>query len=266
MEDYASHTLKSASFSTPVTLVGFDTLPEVGAEFQTFKNKREAETARGEITTAREIPTVGVSSASRYLLPVIVRADASGSLEAIAHEIVKIGDEHAGVSIVLSGIGNISENDVKTAMAGSTQALLIGFNVTIDPVAEALARQHAVPIETFAIIYKLTEHLEERLAALKPSRTVEVVSGVARILRRFSSQHNVHVVGGSVSEGILEVHKDVRINRRKIMIGKGEIINIQINKQNASKVEAGNEFGAQIEATFEIAEGDTLEYITTKKE
>lgn len=267
MEDFARKPMKSAMFSTPVTLVGFDTLPEVGAGFSSFKNKRDAEEARGEIAQRRDIPApIAVSTAHKFILPVIVRADASGSLEAIEHELSNIGDEHAGVSIVLSGIGNISENDVKSAMAGTSHAVLVGFNVYADPIAEALARQHALPIETFNIIYKLTEHLEERLAALKPSRTVEVVAGVARILRRFSSQHDVHVVGGSVSEGVLEVKGTVRVSRRRIVIGTGKIINIQTNKQNVSKVEAGSEFGAQIEANFEIAEGDTIEYITTKTE
>ena len=112
-----------------------------------------------------------------------------------------IGDEHARVSIVQSGIGNISENDVKAAMAGTTHAILIGFDVTVDPIAEALALQHGVAIVTFNIIYKLTEHLEERLATLKPKRVIEEIAGRARVIKQFSSQKEIHVVGGGVTEG-----------------------------------------------------------------
>jgi translation initiation factor IF-2 len=263
MEDHLGKSLRSATFSTPITLTGFDELPAVGETFLSYKNKKEAETARELLAAApHEAPTESHLGSSKYYLPVIIRADASGSLEAIAHEALKIGDEHAGVSVVLSGIGNISENDVKAAMAGASHAILIGFNVKVDSIAEALALQHGVTIETFNIIYKLTEHLEERLATLKPKRTIEEISGRARVIKQFNSQKEIHVVGGGVTEGFLSKGGIVRIIRRKVVIGTGKILNMQANKQNVSRVEATSEFGTQIEAKFEIAEGDILEQFT----
>ncbi len=261
MEDHAGKSLKSATFSTPITLTGFDELPAVGETFMAYQNKRAAEAARELLASApHEAPTESHLGSARFYLPVIIRADASGSLEAIEHEAAKIGDEHAAVSIVQSGIGNLSENDVKAAMAGATHAVLIGFNVKVDPIAEALALQHAVAIETFDIIYKLTEHLDERLAALKPKRTVEEIAGRARVIKNFSTQKEIHVVGGGVTEGYLEKGGTVRIIRRKVVIGTGKILNMQANKQNVARVEATSEFGSQIEAKFEIAEGDILEH------
>ena len=261
MEDHAGKSLRSATFSSPVTLTGFDELPAVGETFRAYKNKREAEAAREELAAApHEAPTPSHLGSDRYYLPVIIRADASGSLEAISHEAAKIGDEHAAVSIVLSGIGNISENDVKAAMAGATHAVLIGFNVTVDPIAYALAQQHGVVIETFDIIYKLTEHLEERLAVMKPKRIVEEIAGRARVIKQFSSQKEIHVVGGGITEGYLAKGGTVRIIRRKVVIGTGKVLNLQANKQNVARVEATSEFGSQIEAKFEIAEGDILEH------
>ncbi len=265
MEDHAGKTLKTASFSTPVTLVGFDELPAVGETFHAYGNKREAEHARESLAaaprSAGSIASVAAHNSDFFYLPVIIRADASGSLEAIEHETSKIGDDHAAVSIVQSGIGNISENDVKAAMAGATHAVLIGFNVTVDPIAEALALQHGVAIVTFNIIYKLTEHLEERLATLKPKRTIEEIAGRARVIKQFSSQKEIHVVGGGVTEGYIGKGGTVRIIRRKLPIGMGKVLNMQANKQNVSRVEATSEFGAQIEAKFEIAEGDIIEQI-----
>jgi len=88
-------------------------------------------------------------------MPVIVRADTSGSLEAIELEAARIGDEHAKVSIVQSGIGNISENDVKAAISSAIPTTIIGFNVGTDSIANDHARQSSIRIETFNIIYKL---------------------------------------------------------------------------------------------------------------
>ena len=265
MEDHAGKSLKSATFSTPITLVGFDELPAVGETFHAYKNKHDAEHVREGLAAAPHSTgaTSGVATygSDTFYLPVIIRADASGSLEAIEHEASKIGDERARVSIVQSGIGNISENDVKAAMAGASHAILIGFDVSTDPIAEALALQHGVAIVTFNIIYKLTEHLEERLATLKPKRVIEEIAGRARVIKQFSSQKEIHVVGGGVTEGFFAKGGTVRVIRRKLPIGTGKVLNMQSNKQNVTRVEATSEFGAQIESKFEIAEGDILEYV-----
>jgi translation initiation factor IF-2 len=198
-----------------------------------------------------------------FMMPLIIRADAHGSLEAIEHEVAKLGDEHARVVIVQSGVGNVSENDVKAALAGTAAASIIGFNVGVDPIAETLARERGVHIETFDIIYKLTEKLEELLRGAAPKRAVEEIVGRAKVLKQFSNRKEEHVVGGKVSEGHLAKRASVRVVRRGTVIGIGKIKNIQTNKQNVDRVEHESEFGAQITAPFEIAQGDTLECFTT---
>ncbi len=264
MENHQGKTLKQASFSTPISLIGFDALPGVGETFCSFKNKKEAEAARSAMPAESATTFSQETVEGRYYMPVIVRADVTGSLEAILQEIARIGDEHARITIVQSGIGNISEGDVKTALAGAAHATLIGFNVGIDSVAETLARERGVTFEPFNIIYKLTEHLEELLKASQPKRVVEEVIGKARILKVFSSRKQEHVIGASVSEGRIQKNGIVRILRRKAPLGEGVIINVQTNKQNVDKVEAGSEFGAQLEADFEPAEGDIIECIERK--
>ena len=176
----------------------------------------------------------------------------------------KLGNEHIGVQIIQSGIGNVSENDVKAIVASAeSPAVLVGFNVHIDAIAESLARTHNVKVELFTIIYKLTEYLEESMKTMAPRRTVEEVLGRARVIRQFSSQQGEHVIGGAVTEGYLQRKGNVRVFRRKIEIGTGKIKNIQANKQNVDRIEVEREFGAQIEANFEITEGDILEYFTS---
>lgn len=267
MEDHLGASLKKATFSTPVTLVGFDELPEVGATF-TSSGKREAEAARAILASApKEAPAATTANdAEKFYLPVIVRADTTGSLEAILRETAKLGDEFSRASIVQSGVGTVSEGDVKTAIAGTIPGIVIGFNVGIDSRAESLARQHGIMIESFNIIYKLTEKVEELLQGARPKRKVEEIIGRAKVLKQFSSRKTEHVIGGKVLEGFMENNADVRIMRRGAFIADGAFINIQTNKQNVNRVEEGTEFGAQIEAQQEIAEGDTLECFRTHTE
>ena len=176
------------------------------------------------------------------------------------------GDQHAHVSIVQSGIGNISENDVKAALSGTIPAVVIGFNVSIERTAEALALQHGIQILTFDIIYKLTEHVEELLRTSTPKRAVEEILGRAKVLKQFGNTKNERVVGGKVVEGHMAKNAAVRVVRREALMGVGKIRNLQTNKQNVDRVDAGTEFGAQIVAPFEIAQGDALEcFITVTK-
>ncbi len=257
MEDHLGKTLKKASFSTPVTLIGFDELPEAGAAFSAYKNKKEAEAAR------QALPPIAAHAAysdERFCMPIIVKADAAGSLEAIAHEVARIGNEHAMARIVHSGIGTVSEVDVKTAIAsGKTAATIIAFNVGIDSAAREHARQFTVPIEQFDIIYKMTERIEELLSHAAPTRTVEEKVGRAKVVKVFSARKDLYVLGGSVGDGRIERNAPVRVTRRLVEVGVGKIKNLQSHKQNVERIEEGGDFGAEIEASFVIAEGDILE-------
>jgi translation initiation factor IF-2 len=267
MENHAGKQIREATFSSPVQLIGFDELPEVGTEFKTFAKKRDAETAQ-KLARMAAAPTRKENAVAEedaiFRMPVIIRADTTGSLEAIMLEVSKLGDEHSAVAIVQSGIGNISESDVKAAVSSHIPTAVIGFNVGVDGIAEALAQRDAITVETFDIIYKLTERLEELLTQTRPKREIERIVGRAKVLKQFSSRKDEHVVGGSVAEGYLERKAAVRVIRRGAAIGIGKIKNIQSNKQNVDRVETGSEFGAQIEAPFEVAQGDTLEgFVTT---
>ena len=264
MENTLGKKITEASFSVPVQLVGFDELPEAGAPFRALTSKKEAETARPPISRApASVKAIESEESEHFVMPLIVRADTAGSLEAIAHEVQKLGDEHSSIRIVQSGIGNITENDTKAALAGSVKATVIGFNVTVDGIANDHARQHGIRIETFEVIYQLTARLEELLRETRPKRTVEETLGRAKILKQFSSRKDMHIVGGSVAEGYLARNTTVRVIRRGTVIGVGKIKNIQSHKEDVERVETGSEFGAQINSLFEIAQGDTLECFAT---
>lgn len=265
MENHLGKTIKEASFATPVTLVGFDELPAVGETFTSYRNKKEADDARNAIAKTAPVVSAATTTPAEdcFYLPLIVRADTTGSLEAIISETMKLGDEHKRITIVYSGIGNITEGDIKTALAGMHKGVVIGFNVGTERLAEALARQNGVQCENFNIIYKLTERLEEVLKESAPKRTIEEVKGRAKILKQFSHQKELTTVGGKVAEGFIEKKGRVRISRRNTVIGSGKIVSVQTNKQNVDRVENEQEFGMQIEAPFEVAQGDVIEYFVT---
>ncbi len=268
MENHVGKSIKEATFSTPVSLIGFDEMPEVGSAFRSY-NKRDAEQERAKFVASqpKKADTVRTEGESeKFYLPIIVRADTTGSLEAILQETARLGDDFSRINIVQSGIGTISEGDVKTALAGTIPGIVIGFNVGIDAMADSLARQNGIRMETFAIIYKLTEDLTEILQTARPKRTVEDVVGRAKVLKQFSSRKTEHVIGGKVTEGYMATNTSVRVMRRGVFIANGTFHNIQSNKQNVSRVEEGSEFGAQIESPYEIAQGDTLECFMTRVE
>jgi translation initiation factor IF-2 len=261
MENHLGKNIKEATFSTPVTLYGFDELPEVGSEFVSYKNKHDAELDRPAFVRTMA-NSVEEDTGGKFHLPIIIRADVSGSLEGIAHELGKLGDEYMDVRVVLSGIGAVSENDVKAALSGKTPAVIFGFDVPVDSLARESARQHGVHIETFDIIYKLAERVEDLMKEKAPKREVEEKIGRAKLLAQFSKKRDAHLVGGSILDGRLEKGTQVRIMRKQEPMGVGKITGLQKNKQNVDRVEDG-EFGAQITSEVDVLQGDVLECFRT---
>ncbi len=264
MENHLGKTIKEASFSTPVALYGFDELPEVGSEFTSYKNKHDAELDRPAFVRTM-VNSVEEDTSGKFWLPVIIRSDVTGSLEGIMHELAKVGDDYMGVRVALSGVGTISEADVKAAIASATPAVILGFDVPVDNLARESARQHGVQIETFDIIYKLAERVEELMRERAPKREVEEKLGRAKILAHFSSRRDAHLVGGTVLDGRIEKGAKVKIMRRQEEVGRGKITGLQTNKQTVDRAEEGREFGAQITSETEVAQGDVIECYSTKE-
>jgi translation initiation factor IF-2 len=267
LEDTMGKKLKSAEMSSPIVVVGFDELPLAGTSFVTHNNKRDAEEARSAFVRARGrvVPQAVAAQGTKHIIPIIIKADAAGSLEALLQACGALATEYAAITVIQSGIGPVSENDTKSSLA-SGSATIIAFNVTTDKNALEAARQHSIPIETFDIIYKLVERLEAIIKNRTPKRSVEKVLGTIKLLKHFSKQKELQVVGGRVEEGTLAKKANLKVSRRGVVLGYAKVVNLQSHKQNVERVDAGGEFGAQLEAVFEMAPGDTLESIQTVEE
>lgn len=261
MENFLGQVVKSASFPSPVRLVGFDALPAVGAPFQAFASKEEAlaytveNTKKQNTSNSSENIDTGLKN-----IPLIIKADTSGSIEAIEKEIAKIKKEGARFLILQKNAGSISEGDI-TNIADPLNTLVVGFNVKSEARAIEIAENKGVALNTFNIIYKLTEWLSDELEKRRPRIETEQVTGQAKILKTFSQTKERQVVGGKVLEGKVSQGAKLKILRRDQEIGRGRIVELQANKTKVGSVEAGIEFGTMIESKTEIAPGDIVESI-----
>ncbi|MEN9582784.1 MAG: translation initiation factor translation initiation factor [Candidatus Parcubacteria bacterium] len=265
MENYLGKQITEAEASTPVSLTGFDELPPVGSVFVSFSSKKEAETARDEQTKGpRNVDQqiLGKPGAHAKIIPLILRADTSGSLDAIEKEIEKIVNEDITFKIAAKGIGNINEFDMKLASADPS-ALVVGFHVKVDSGAEDLKMKNNGFVETFDIIYKLTERLAGILETERPRKQIEEVTGTIKILKTFSRTKERQVVGGRITVGKCTDRSQIRVLRRDEEICRGHIVGLQVSKISAKEALEGTECGVLVESKIEIAAGDMLECITT---
>lgn len=261
VEDHLGKQVKAATFSAPLTVIGFDTQPAVGQMFQVYDNKKDAEAALaenqkhpGSMCPPPKFPN------AEAMLPLVVKADTIGTLAALQGEIEKISTPEFCFKIIKTGIGDVNESDLQIANADE-DAIIVGFSVGVDKKVRDSNDAQTVTIKTFDIIYKLTEWLEEEHEKRRPRKTVDKVTGAMKVLKVFSSQKDKHVAGGRVLEGELSVGNKVRIVRRENVIAHGTITNIEQAKSKITTVKDG-EFGLMIEAKLPPAEGDTVEAIT----
>ncbi len=255
MENYTGQTIKEASMSDPVRIIGFNEIPVVGATFTTVDSKKEAEKMASE---TKEITTnMKPEESTLPLVPLLIKADVLGTIEAVQHELEKFESDRIEVRVINAEVGNITASDVQNISA-TKDAIIVGFNVKVEPSARDMSERLGVEIDTFDIIYELADWLNKTLKNKTPKQEEEQVTGKAKILKHFSTQKNSHVIGGRVDTGYLELEQQVRILRRDIEIDKGVIKNIQQQKSDTKKVTDG-EFGMQIDSKHEIAAGDYIE-------
>ena len=250
--------VEELTFSSPVQIVGWDKMPTIGEEFKTFLKKDEAleftktQNARSKIKDLGKDVAEGVS-----ILPIVLKADTAGSLEAITNELGKLSREKIVPRVILSSVGNVNENDVKSALT-TTGTIVIGFNTKIDAQAASLAERSGVSILTFNIIYELTDKIKGTLSEREPKTEVEEIESSSKVLKLFGTSKGKQVIGARVLSGAIKRGSQIRIIRREAEIGRGKVKELQQSKIDTDSAMEGTEFGAMIESKMEIAPGDVL--------
>jgi len=259
LENFAGEKVKEISCGKPARITGFSDEPSIGTLLVTVASKKEAEKLIAEYKKPAHgaIAVKTDDNENHITTRLLIKADTTGSLEALEHEIGKISQERNTLLVVSRGIGAIAENDVKT-LIGFSPALAIGFNVKVEPVAKDLAERQGIVVETKDIIYELADWLKEKAKELAPEPPKDSVLGEVQVIRYFSTSGSKHVIGGKVISGAIALGNMVTINRRGIDVGSGKIVNLQAQKTDVSSVSEGKEFGAQIATKADIIAGDTL--------
>jgi translation initiation factor IF-2 len=256
MEDFQGKPIKTATLSTPVRIVGFSDIPEVGAPFTVVGSKKEAEARISATTSTTVVANTMPPRPTLPTIPILIKADVLGTLDAITHELDKFQSDRIAVRVIDATVGDITVSDVQNVSA-TDDALIVGFNVKVDRAAQDVAERLGVEINTFDIIYELSEWLNTALKHRTPKREDSIASGKVKILKHFSSQKNSHVLGGRIEEGSIKLQQRVKILRRDIEVGKGIIKNLQQYKSDVSAITEG-EFGMQLDTKTDIAPGDYL--------
>lgn len=268
MENFLGKTIKEATFSSPVRLVGFESMPEVGNTFESFSNKKEAEIYLNMVKNEalnNMAPLVKNAEQTGKIIPIIIKTDVAGSMEALEKEIKKLNNSEISYKIISFGVGAINESDLKMANANK-ETIVVGFNTKLDNGARDLNETLKINVEVFDIIYKLTDWLKIIIEERRPKVEAVEVTGTLKILKTFGATKDKQVVGGKVLQGRIVNGGQVRIMRRDFEIGKGKIVELQQNKIKAKEVLEENECGVQVETKTNIAGGDVLEaFIITIK-
>lgn len=256
MEDFTGKQIKEATFSDPVQIVGWSGVPEVGSAFVTVDSKKEAERVVEQFVQTSS-QTSKFEKSDLPFIPILIKADVLGTIDAIKHELDKFQSDRIAVRVIGAGVGDVTAIDVQNVSA-TKNAIIVGFNVKVERAATELAARLQVEIDTFDIIYELSQWLETALKNRTPKKEEEIVTGRAKILKEFSTQKHTHVLGGRMEEGTLKLQQTVRIIRREIEIGRGTVGNLQQSKSDVSSISDG-EFGMQIVSKTDLAPGDYLE-------
>jgi translation initiation factor IF-2 len=277
MHDFRGERVKQATPGMPVEVLGFDGVPEAGEHFRVVTNEREARRLAGERANRLKTEALARRAGVRVSLedvmaraqegavelPLILKADVAGSLEALADEIAKLPQERVVANVIHDGVGGINESDVM--LASASDAVIIGFNVRPVGNARQVAEQEGVEIRTYSVIYKVIEDLRDAMEGLLEPEEVEETVANVEVRQLFKSSRAGTIAGSQVIDGTVRRGAKVRLVRDGTVIYDGRIGSLRRFKDDVREVTAGLECGITLENFADIKEGDTLEVYETKK-
>ncbi len=261
VENFLGKPITEATCSSPIRVTGWDEMPRSGELFYVLYDKKEAEKAQADARLKSDSPKTNIefigSSDAQKIIPIIVKADVAGTLEAVKKELRKVSAEGLALKIISEGVGAITENDIVLA-SSDPLALVLGFHTKCDSKARDQQDRLKVNVHMFDVIYKLSEWITEHAETVRPREETDEVVGTLKVLKLFSQSKDGQVIGGKVLTGSLKKGLSVKIVRREHELGKGKITVLQSQKIETSEVYADTECGLMIDSKIEIATGDTL--------
>jgi translation initiation factor IF-2 len=268
--------LKTAGPSTPVEILGLGALPEPGDQLmvvtdslkaQSIVNFRQLKLREKAMMASSKIKLEDLSRAiaegQLKELPLVVKADVQGSVEAVSDQLMKIPQEKIKLRIIRSGAGAISEGDV--LLAAASNAVVIGFNVRPERKATDAAERDKVEVRLYTVIYDAVEDIKKALEGLLEPTIREVRLGAAEVRDVFKISKVGTIAGSYVTDGKVNRAAQVRLLRDNVVIHTGKVSSLKRFKDDASEVKSGLECGIGIAGYNDLKPGDVIEFFTTEK-
>ena len=275
MFNHHGRNIDEALPSAPVSVMGFNEVPQAGDLFQVVVSDREARALIRRRKEAQKLaetqPTSAVTLEQLFdsyqtgevrELRLIIKADVQGSLEPIITSLNEMSEGDIAVNVLHDGTGNIGENDVM--LAAASRAIVIGFNVEADAAARRLADAKNVSIRQYDIIYRLTEDIEKALKGMLEPEEIETILGQAKIRDIFRISKVGKIAGCYVLEGELRRNARIRVLRANEEIFDGELLSLKHHQDDVREVKSGFECGVAIKDFSKFEEGDVLESYTVE--
>ncbi len=262
--------VEEAGPAMPVEVLGLNGTPTAGDEFAVVENEnrarqvteyrqrqsRDATHAAGARGTVEQM-LASIAAGESAELPLVIKADVQGSVEAITGAIEKIGTDEVQARILHAAVGGINESDVTLARA--SDALIIGFNVRANPQARDMARRDDVEIRYYSIIYDVTNDVKQALSGMLEPAIKETQLGTAEVREVFNISKVGRIAGCLVTDGTVRRESKVRLLRDDVVVYEGNLQTLKHFKEEAREVRAGSECGIAIENYQDIQVGDVIE-------
>ncbi len=270
MVDENGKPIDSAGPSIPVEILGLDVAPNAGDEFLVVADERKArEVAERRQFKSRDERMARQQAAKlesmfatfegsdKKVLPVVLKADVRGSLEAIISSLHDISTDEVAVDIVASGVGGITESDINLALASG--AVVMGFNVRAETSARRLVEKEEVDLRYYSVIYQLLDEVKQALSGMLTPEEREEIIGIAEVRDVFRSPKFGAIAGCMVIEGTVHRNKPIRVLRDNVVIYEGELESLRRFKEDVNEVRNGMECGIGVKDYNDVKSGDQIE-------
>ena len=271
MIDDKGRKVREAGPSTPVEILGLSDVPNAGEILVVTENDKEAKNFAATFVSENKNRLLEETKAKMSLddlfsqiqagnlkeLPLIVKADVQGSVEAVKQSLVKLSNEEVVVKVIHGGVGAINESDV--TLASASNAIIIGFNVRPDATAKSVAEQEGVDLRLYRVIYQAIEDVEAAMKGMLDPVFEEKVIGHAEVRQIFKASGVGNIAGSYVLDGVFQRNCKVRISREGEQIFEGELASLKRFKDDVKEVKAGYECGLVFEDFNDIKEEDRVE-------
>ncbi|HEX6544518.1 MAG TPA: translation initiation factor IF-2 [Ktedonobacterales bacterium] len=270
MFDDKGERIRKATPSTPVSILGLSEVPAAGDRLEVVADEKAARTLIQKRREASRQAGHSITLDTLYMqmregkikeLNLLVKSDVQGSAEAIRHALTRVGEEHAEenlkIRLIQDSVGNVSETDVY--LASASNAIIIAFNVRVDPAAQRLASVNGVDVRSYNIIYKLVEDIEAALKGLLEPVYREQVDGHAEVMQIFKVGRQTTIGGCRVTDGKIVRSSQVRVQRGGQTIFTGLIESLRRGRDDVREVSQGYECGILLEDFNALEMGDIIE-------